>query len=253
MKKMSEHVSIITPVYNCAAYLEETAATVLGQTCQDWEWLITDDCSRDGSWDLVQELCRRDPRVKAVRQPENLGAAAARNRSLDRARGRYVAFLDADDAWLPEKLERHLAFVRARGAGMSFTAYEIVDQFGQTLGKVVDGRASREVVYEDMLRKRATMGCSTVIVRRDVMGGLRMPDLRTGQDYAFWLMLLKQGGPAVGLPVPLTRYRVRPGSISRNKLGKARRQWQIYRECEGMGLAKSVRCFGQYAWRAVFR
>lgn len=246
-------VSIITPTFNSAAFLTQSAASVRSQTHQDWEWLITDDCSQDGTWELIQDLCASDNRIKAVRNDTNQGAAFTRNRCMDRAQGQYFAFLDADDSWLPGKLEMHLDFIHAQNTPFSFTAYAIMDRFGETTGKIIDGGSPLTVNYDDMLRKKATMGCSTVIIKRGIVGEMRMPGMRTGQDYAFWLALLRQGFTATCLPVPLTRYRIVPGSISRNKIGKACRQWQIYREQEHLGLGKSVVCFAHYAWRAVFR
>ena len=246
-------VSIITPTFNSAAFIAQTAAGVRSQTHQDWEWLITDDFSQDGTWSMLQDLCATDSRITAVRNDANQGPAVSRNRSMDRAKGQYLAFLDADDIWLPHKLETHLNFMVSENIPFSFTAFEVIDRHGKSTGKVVDGRSQASVNYEDMLRKKATMGCSTVMIERTVIGKSRMPELRTGQDYAFWLALLRTGISATCLPAALTKYRIVPGSISRNKVGKARRQWQIYRELEKLGLLKSAVCFSSYAWRAVFR
>ncbi|HDR51397.1 MAG TPA: glycosyltransferase [Mariniphaga anaerophila] len=250
---MHDLVSIITPTFDSAAFLPQTAASVRSQTHQNWEWLITDDFSQDGTWEMAQALCASDSRIKAVRNDANRGPAFSRNRSMDRTKGQFFAFLDADDLWLPDKLEQHLNFMIADSIRFSFTAFEIIDRNGQTTGKVVDGKSRTSVNYEDMLRKKATMGCSTVMIERDLVGDARMPELRTGQDYAFWLALLRTGITAACLPSGLTQYRIVPGSISRNKIGKARRQWQIYRECEQLGLGKSLECFMFYAWRAMFR
>lgn len=246
-------VSIITPTFNCAAFLPQTAESVRSQAHQHWEWLITDDCSQDGTWEVIQGLCAADGRIKAARNDTNRGAAFSRNRCMDRAQGRYLAFLDADDLWLPDKLEQHLDFMIAGSIRFSFTAFEVIDRDGQATGKTVDGASGISVNYEDMLRKKATMGCSTVMVDRSLIGEARMPEMRTGQDYAFWLALLRSGITATCLPAALTQYRIVPGSISRNKLKKARRQWRIYRESEQLGLGKSLECFLFYAWRAVFR
>jgi teichuronic acid biosynthesis glycosyltransferase TuaG len=250
---MSNLVSIITPSFNSSEYIEQAAAAVFAQTFQNWEWLITDDCSQDASWSAICKLCAEDSRIKAVRNDTNFGAAFSRNRSLDRANGDYVAFLDADDYWKPDKLEKQVAFMQETGVVFSFTAYEIVDADGLVRGRVVDGAFDGSVGYEDMLCKRATMGCSTVMLSRAAVGPDRMPNLRTGQDYAFWLTLLKKIGAARCLPVVLTSYRITPGSISRNKFSKAKRQWQIYRACEKLGLGKSLWCFANYAYRAVAR
>ncbi|WP_035261188.1 glycosyltransferase family 2 protein [Desulfonatronum lacustre] len=246
-------ISIITPTFNSSAYLKQTAISVRSQTHQKWEWLITDDFSQDGTWQMIQDLCASDSRIKAVRNDANQGPAFSRNRSMDRAKGHYFAFLDADDVWLPHKLSTHLDFMAFGNLSFSFTAFEVIDRHGKFTGKVVDGKSRSTVNYENMLRKKATMGCSTVIIERDMVGDARMPELRTGQDYAFWLTLLRTGLLATCLPVALTKYRIVPGSLSRNKIGKARRQWQIYRKHEKLGFFKSAICFSSYAWRAVFR
>lgn len=250
---MDRLISIITPVFNSAAFLSQTAASVRFQTHQNWEWLITDDCSQDGTWEMIQDLCSRDNRIKAERNDMNRGAAFSRNRSMDRAQGRYLAFLDADDLWLPVKLHQQLNFMANESIRLSFTAFQVMDRHGRPTGRVVDGKSGVSVNYEDMLRKKATMGCSTVMVERSLVGEARMPEMRTGQDYAFWLALLRTGITATCLPVAVTQYRIVPGSISRNKFKKARRQWRIYRASEQLGLGKSLECFLFYAWRAVFR
>jgi teichuronic acid biosynthesis glycosyltransferase TuaG len=246
-------ISIITPSSNSSDFIEQTAMGVLSQTYQNWEWLITDDCSQDASWSIIDKLCAADSRIKAVRNDANFGAALSRNRSLDRANGEYVAFLDSDDVWRPEKLEKQVAFMQETSVSFSFTAYEIVDTDGRARGRVVDGAFDGAVSYEDMLCKKATMGCSTVMLSREAVGPDRMPNLRTGQDYAFWLTLLKKVGTARCLPVVLTSYRIHPGSISRNKFSKAKRQWQIYRDHEKLRLGKSLWCFANYAYRALAR
>ncbi|UTZ40107.1 glycosyltransferase family 2 protein [Vibrio campbellii] len=246
-------VSIITPSYNCADTLLETADSVFKQTHANWEWLITDDCSDSKTKLLLEKLKRSDPRISVQSNTQNRGAAVTRNSSLKRAQGDFIAFLDSDDLWLPEKLSQQITFM-GESIDFSFTAYEVVDHKNNSLNQVVDGNQIRAFGYEDMLRKQATLGCSTVMLRRTAFSDLQMPLLRTGQDYAFWLKLLRSGETrAHVLSTPLTRYRIMPNSISRNKIKKAKRQWQIYREVENLHFIKSVECFCYYAVRAVFR
>lgn len=245
-------VSIVTPTYNSLEFIADTYACIAAQTHRRWEWLITDDCSSDGSLQWLQRLAERDPRVKPRANSENSGAAVTRNGSIARASGDYLAFIDSDDYWEPEKLERQLQFMGEK-IDFSFTAYAIMDEGGNLTGQLVDANRSGSFGYEDMLCKAATLGCSTVMLRRSAFADLSMPLIRTGQDYALWLKLLKTGKRAHLIGEPLTRYRITPNSISRNKVKKAKRQWQIYREIEGLALPKAAYCFAFYAWRAVFR
>lgn len=245
-------VSIITPSFNCSDTLQETAASILNQSHQYWEWLITDDCSDNETQEVLKILTQSDERIKVFFSTENGGAAVARNNSISHAKGDFVAFLDSDDLWCSDKLKKQIEFM-GDCINFSFTAYEIIDDEGRMMGKRVDANQFGAFSYDDMLKKRATLGCSTVMLRQNAFGDISMPLLRTGQDYALWLKLLKLGESAYVLPSTLTKYRIMPNSISRNKLKKARRQWQIYREYEKLSIAKSLESFCFYAWRAIFR
>lgn len=245
-------VSIITAVYNAEAVITETYRSVLSQTLEDWEWLITDDCSTDGTLTFLQEIAAADRRVSVQRNTVNSGAAVSRNASLRRASGKFIAFIDADDLWMSAKMERQIQFMGA-DIDFSFTSYELIDAVGNPLGREVDRRRGKSFDYFQLLKKQVTLGCSTVMLRRSAFSKIEMPLLRTGQDYATWLSILKQGKKAYLLDEVLTQYRILPNSISRNKFRKALRQWQIYREVEGLPLMTSAICFSFYGWRAVFR
>lgn len=246
-------VSIITPTYNSSNYITNAYESILSQTHQNWEWLVTDDCSTDNTIDVLNDISSSDSRVKIYKNPVNSGAAASRNLSLKRATGLFVCFLDSDDVWLPNKLDRQIKFM-GEEIDFSFTSYELIDDHGLAMGKKIDvSHQTLYFTYEDMLKKRATLGCSTVMLRKDKIGLIQMPLLRTGQDYALWLKLLKQGHHAFLLKDNLTKYRISPNSISRNKVKKAKRQWQIYRDVEKLSLTTALNCFSHYAWRAIFR
>lgn len=246
-------VSVITPSYNAERFIGQTAKCVLTQSFKNLELIVSDDASTDGTVEILNGLAESEPRLRVVANERNRGAAITRNRALALARGQYVAFLDADDIWLPCKLERQLSFMRERGVAFCFTAYEICNEGGEPSGQVVDMACPDEIRYTDMLAKRATLGCSTVMIDQSRAGPLQMPMIRTGQDYALWLKLLKAGWTAYRLPEVLTRYRIVAGSISRNKFRKAARQWQIYRELEGLPLLPAAWYFANYAYRAVRR
>ncbi|WP_247141053.1 glycosyltransferase family 2 protein [Escherichia coli] len=252
---MGALVSIIMPSFNSANTICEAIDSVIMQTYNNWELLITDDCSTDTTVSLVKSYCENDDRIKLFQNKINSGAAVSRNYSLENARGEYIAFLDSDDFWFSNKLEVQLEFMKLnRGADFTFTAYELIDASGISKNKFVDLQGENvSVGYLDMLRKKATLGCSTVILKRSAFQEIRMPLLRTGQDYALWLKLLKTGKKAFLINCVLMKYRILPNSISRNKLKKCRRQWQIYRKTEALSLQQSIVSFIFYAWRAVFR
>lgn len=245
-------VSIVTATFNSVDYIKETYASLAAQSYENWEWLVTDDASDDGTWELLQKFASRDSRIKLSRLDVNSGAAIARNSSLDRIAGDFISFIDSDDLWDSDKLAEQVGFM-AGGKQFSFTGYRVIDVEGKDTGAVVDFGGGNLYSYEDMLFKRATMGCSTVMLATDFVGETRMPLIRTGQDYAFWLKLLKKCDGAYLMPEVKASYRIVPGSISRNKLKKAKRQWQIYRELENLSLTKALLCFISYAWRALTR
>lgn len=247
-------ISIITPTFNSASTILQTYNSILEQTHHNWEWLVTDDCSSDNTISIMNAICEKDSRVKLFKNAVNSGAAVTRNNSLANASGDYISFIDSDDLWFTSKLERQLNFMFANNLDFTFTAYDLVDAHGNPLGKVVDLQGDNfSVDYSDMLKKKATLGCSTVMFKRAAFSDFFMPLIRTGQDYALWLKLLKSGKKAYLLNEILTRYRILPNSISRNKIKKSQRQWSIYRKIEKLSLVHSAYCFSFYAWRAVFR
>lgn len=246
-------VSIVTATFNSIKYIEETYNCLKKQQYLNWEWLVTDDCSSDGTYEWLLKKSESDSRVKVIRLAVNSGAAIARNNCLDRISGDYIAFIDSDDLWRPEKVKEQISFMMNTKSRFSFTAYECVDSNGKSTGQIVDKiHNQKKFSYNDMLVKKATLGCSTVMVEKSLLKDNRMPDLRTGQDYAFWLILLKIEH-AWYLNKCLSMYRILPDSISRNKIKKAKRQWQIYRKIEKLPLFTSAYCFCFYAYRAVFR
>lgn len=246
-------VSIITPTFNSENHILKTYESIMNQSHENWEWLVTDDCSKDSTYNLITQLSDIDKRIKVFKNPINSGAAISRNNSINHSTGDFLAFIDSDDLWLPSKLESQILYMQKNNIDFSFTAYELVNESGQSLNKFVDKNQIQPLSYFDMLRKKATLGCSTVMLRRNAFDDISMPLLRTGQDYALWLKLLKTEVFAYPLTEVLTQYRILPNSISRNKIKKAKRQWQIYREIEKLSIFKSVVCFGFYGWRAVFR
>jgi glycosyltransferase involved in cell wall biosynthesis len=228
-------VSVVTPVWNAAATLGDTVASVRAQSLGDWELLLVDDASTDGSRDLARALAGGEPRIRLIERATNGGAAAARNAAIRAARGRLIAFLDADDRWYPEKLARQTAFMAAHGHAFVFAGYRRVDAGGRPLGVVrPPPRVSR-----DALLHGNVIGCLTAVYDAGRLGKVEMPDLRRRQDYGLWLRLLRAVPYAHALPEPLADYRVAPASLSGGKLGAAKATWTLYREAEGLGRARA--------------
>jgi teichuronic acid biosynthesis glycosyltransferase TuaG len=246
---MAELVSIITPAYKAAAYIDKAITSVLAQTYPDWEMIITDDCSPDETRGIVARYAALDERVKLVAQAVNRGPATARNASLERARGRYIAFLDSDDWWLPRKLERQLDFMSNSGSALTYTQFRRVDQNGNNEGRLVSMPDS--LTYRKLLGNTA-IATSTAIVDRVRTGEFRMA-MTYYDDFALWLKLLRAGHVARALHEDLMRYRVVEGSVSRGKLNSAKKVWVTYRDIEGMGLASSTMHFSFYAYNALLK
>lgn len=240
-------VSVITPAYRAAAVIGETIASVRAQSHQQWEMLIAEDCGPDDTRDVVRGWQEKDARIRLLPLERNGGPAAARNAALREARGRWLAFLDSDDLWLPEKLERQLAFHRASpGAVLSFTGFRRISADGERTGRYVG--VPPRLDYRRLLGNTA-IATSTVIVDRAESGDFEMKKTYY-DDFACWLALLKPGGVALGLNEDLMRYRVMDASVSRDKGNSARQVWRAYRQIEGLGRAASAWYFSQYAARA---
>lgn len=265
---MNEMVSIIVPVYRAAAYIAETIEMVLQQTYREWELLLIDDCSPDNSAEIIQDMIeklsgqadgqqampacpKRKDRIRLIRKKKNEGAARARNTGLEFAKGRYIAFLDADDIWLPEKLEKELAFLKQREAAFVFTAYEFGDENAQGTGKIV--KVPELLTYKKAL-SRTVIFTSTVLFDTEKISKelIRMPVVES-EDTATWWKILRSGHTAYGLNEPLVIYRRPAKSLSSNKFVAMKRIWNLYRQEEKLTIPISITCFFMWAFRATMR
>nr|WP_308550895.1 glycosyltransferase family 2 protein [uncultured Peptostreptococcus sp.] len=241
-------VSIITPVYNAEEFIVETIESVQAQTFKDWELLLVDDCSKDSSGKLIEAKAKGDDRIKYIKLEKNSGAAVTRNIGLSEAQGRYVAFLDSDDIWKPEKLEKQLAFLDDREVAFCFTSYRYTNSDGSPTSKVA--RAPEKIDYNGLL-KNTIIGCSTVLIDRKLMGDFMMTNVRRGQDTATWLHLLKRVDYAYGIYEDLVWYRIVKESLSHNKFNAIKRTWNTYRNIEKLSLWKASYVFIFYAYNAA--
>lgn len=242
-------VSVVMPAFAAERFLPETLASLRAQSFADWECLVVDDASPDRTAALAAEAAATDPRIKLLRQPQNRGVAAARNAALAAATGRYVAFLDADDLWLPAKLERQLAFMQQTGACLSYTAYRRIDETGARVGRLI--HAPRTMTWRRLLKNTA-IATQTVMVDRTKTGPIAMTEQRR-DDMILWLSLLRQGCVARGLDEDLVRYRQVQGSLSSRRARAAGWVWEVYRTQAGLGRLEAAWCFGHYAAHAVLK
>lgn len=253
MKDKEQMVSVIIPVYNVEKFIVQTLECVKNQTYTNWEIILVEDGSRDKSVEIIEDYCNRNPgcRIRLIRLPENMGAAGARNSGVMEAGGRYIAYLDADDIWMPDKLEKELKFMEKTGAAFAFTGYEFADEAGQGTGKVV--RVPRILDYKEAL-KNTTIFTTTVMfdLHKIEKEQLMMPRIKS-EDTALWWKVLRNGYAAYGLDENLAKYRRAGKTLSSNKVEAVRRIWNLYRRAEGMSIVSSIYHFCFWAVRAVKR
>ena len=211
---MMEPVSIIMPTYNCGRFIDESIRSVLAQTYKDWELIIVDDCSTDNTAEIVGQYT--DPRIRYMRNERNMGAALTRNRALREAKGRYIAFLDSDDLWLPEKLEKQIAFMEQNGYAFTYHEYTEIDEASKPLGIYVSGK--KHVRPFDM-KSCCWPGCLTVIYDSQVVGLIQIPDIKKNNDSAMWLQVIQKADCYL-LQENLALYRRRTGSITPTSVWK---------------------------------
>ena len=260
-----ELVSIVVPVYNAGKYIENTIRMVEDQTFENWELVLVDDCSSDNSRAVIREYLAARPEaageakapkgaIRLIEKEKNQGAAMARNTGVDAARGRYIAFLDADDVWLPQKLEKELEFMKRSRAAFVFTSYEFGDEKAEGTGRIV--HAPELLTYRRAL-SRTVIFTSTVLLDTQRLCGagkdlIHMPVVES-EDTALWWRILRGGFDAYGLDEVLVIYRRPAGSLSSNKLKAIRRIWNLYRNQEGLSLLSSAYHFVFWAFRATAR
>ena len=230
-------VSIITPAYNAAEYIVETIESVLAQTYPKWEMLIVNDCSKDNTVEIVQSYAAKDNRIKLINLKQNSGAAVARNTAIQNAKGRYIAFLDSDDIWKKEKLQKQLAFMQQNGYEFTFTAYEHFKDRKENIQNLV--KVPKSLNYKQAL-KGNQIACLTVILDRNQILNIEFSKQKH-EDYILWLNILKQGITAYGLNETFALYRTGNGkSISSNKLQSALWTWNVYRDSQNLNVLKSM-------------
>lgn len=237
-------VSIITPMYNSEKYVENTIKSVLDQKYENWEMIIVDDCSTDKSSQIVKSYVSRDRRIKYIKSDTNKGVSNARNIALENAKGRYIAFLDSDDIWYSEKLQKQITFMKENNYTITFTSYELIDEENNKLNKIIKV-PSASVDYKTLLKSNS-LGCLTVVIDRSKLDyDVRMSGVKH-EDYALWLSILRNNHIAYSIDEVLAQYRKSSTSLSGNKVKSALWTWNIYREVEKLPIHKSIYYFINY-------
>ncbi len=250
---MDELVSIIVPVYHAEQYIQDTLESVCMQTYEDWELLLVVDGEQDPTIPIIKNYIQNtgESRIQLLIQNQNQGAALARNRGVQEARGRFIAYLDADDLWDARKLEKQLAYMQKINVAFVFTGYEFGDEKAIGTGKIV--HVPEKLVYKEAL-KNTTIFTSTVLFDTSKISKvlLEMPNMKS-EDTALWWKILRSGYDAYGLDENLVTYRRPAKSLSSNKLVAIRRIWDLYRKAEGLSIPYSCYNFCFWAIKAVLR
>lgn len=243
--RTSALVSIIMPAYNASKYIDGAVNSAIGQSYHNWELLIVDDASADNTVAIVQELASKDSRIILLRQPQNQGVAKARNLALSNARGKYIAFLDSDDLWMLDKLEKQIRFMEEENVLICCSNYLRIDENGNVIGSV---QPPSKFTYSALLKSNF-IGNLTGIYNAEVLGKQYFSEFKH-EDYVAWLSLIKKAGSARCIAHTLASYRVYSNSISANKIKTISWQWRIYRAAESLGLVQScwlMICYGYHA------
>lgn len=231
-------VSIIMPAYNCVDYIAESIRSVQNQTYQNWELIVADDNSTDGTVNTVRSMAADDNRIHLLETDINLGPAAARNRAINAAQGNYIAFLDSDDIWFPDKLSRQISFMEQTGYDFTYTAYEKINERSEHMGIVVS--APKSVNYSSMLYRGDPIGNLTVVYDATKLGKFYVPDIKKRNDFALWLKMMHDCKRAYGLNEVLASYRVRAGAISSTRKSELMKYyWKLYRDIENLSNIKA--------------
>ncbi len=243
-------ISVVMPAYNAKEYINDAIKSVLEQTYSSLELIIVDDCSTDETLDIIRGFAETDKRVRFYENDKNIGVAMTRNRGMSHASGEWVAFIDADDMWYPEKLERQLSLALSETADVIYCSYALVRGVDGVFIK--DYIVPRGTDYKEMLKENV-MSASTVMLRREITEKYLFGDKFVHEDYVYWLSLVKSDFKCVGAADILSAYRVNRGSRSENKLRAAKNRWEIYRKSERLSLFKALAYFMIYAVRGIVK
>lgn len=243
-------VSVITPAYNAEPFIRETIESVLAQSVSDWELIVIDDGSTDNTQKIVAEYAKTDARIRLVLNEKNMGVARTRNHGLDLFQGKYVAFLDSDDYWEHQMLEKMVARAQKTGADIIYCSYALVDESGRKVCN--DFIVPPQTTFRESI-VRSVITCSTVLITADLARNNRFPTNMYHEDIAMWFQILRDGGTACGVTEVLASYRQRANSRSAGKLVSACRRWPIYRKHLKMSLPETIVTMARYGYYGILK
>lgn len=243
-------VSIITPTFNSELFIKDTFESIKSQTYTNWEWVVVDDFSTDSTFEIVERYKLKDNRVKLYQNDANLGAAVSRNKAIEMANGRFIAFLDSDDLWASNKLEKQVSFMLKNNIPLSYSAYSMITESGMDCEKIFN--PPDKLDYMSMLKENQ-IGCLTAIYDQQILGKCYMPLIRKRQDYGLWLSVLKKIPFAYKVPGILAVYRIRNQSVSSSKINLLQFNYKLFREFENLSVFKSVYYLSWNVYRSILK
>ncbi len=245
---INDLVSIITPAYNSSEYIREAIESVIAQTYKNWEMIIVDDASQDNTYEILNNYANKDKRIKPIFLEKNCGAAYARNRAIECAQGRYIAFLDSDDLWKKEKLEKQLIFMKKNKIKFSYHDYELYNIKSQSK-KIIS--VPYRINYTELLKGNNTGSCVTVCIDRKYIKNISMPNIHQ-EDFVCWLNVLRENNIlGYGLNKCLGTYRIGKESTSSNKFKSAYWTWQVYRKSQKLSLPLALYYMSFYIIKGI--
>ncbi|CAH1597086.1 Putative N-acetylgalactosaminyl-diphosphoundecaprenol glucuronosyltransferase [Vibrio owensii] len=247
MKHQNQTVSIVMPAHNSGKYIAESIQSVLAQTYENWELIIVDDRSVDDTWKIINNYADKHDNIRVYQNKENLGAGATRNYAIEKAKGRFIAFLDSDDLWAEDKLSEQIAFMLENDYPLTYTHYSRFNS-DEELNVVT---APEYTTYKKLMYSNV-IGCLTAVYDTKVLGKRYMPLIRKRQDMGLWLEILKDTPKAYCLPKTLAKYRMDTGMTS-NKFSVLSYQWRFYRDVVGLNIPRSMFTFSVYAVKGTMK
>ena len=241
-------VSILMPSYNSEKFISDTITSVLAQTYLNWELIIVDDCSADGTVSVITKFLK-EHRIKLYQSEKNTGTGITRNKALSHAKGRFIAFLDSDDLWKPKKLEKQLDYMLSKNKPFTFSFYDCIDENGESLHKRIE--APLNLKYKQLFWSNL-VGNLTGIYDTDYFGKIEISSSRKRQDWMLWLTILKEIKTAKPIPESLAVYRVRDNSLSASKSSLLKHNYNVYRHFHGLNPIAATACMMRFLFTHFF-